>query len=66
MEGSERVTIAEAARMIGISQQGLREYVKRGIIPIGVAVPDLGQGKTHRYFIPRDKLEAFLGRGGSV
>lgn len=62
MEDRERVSLTQAAYELKMAPQGLREYMKRGLIDIGVALPDLGQGKTHRYVITRTKLDAFIGR----
>lgn len=58
---TERVPLHQAAKEIGMSNQGLREYMKRGKIDIGYVYPSL-QGKTHNYVIFRDKLDAYLGK----
>lgn len=60
---SERVPVTQAAKEIGIAPQGLREYMKRGLIDIGVVVPSLnGKGNTNRYLISRSKLDKYLGK----
>ena len=60
---SERVSVEQAAKEIGIAPQGLREYMKRGLIDIGVVLPNLnGKGKSKRYLISRSKLDRYLGR----
>ncbi len=60
---SERVSVEQAAKEIGIAPQGLREYMKRGLIDIGVVLPNLsGKGKSKRYLISRSKLDKYLGK----
>ena len=57
---TERVPLSRAAKEIGMSNQGLREYMKRGKIDIGYVLPSL-TGKQYNYIIFRDKLDAYLG-----
>lgn len=57
----ETVTLAEAAERLGMSKQGVRELMKRGLIDIGIVYPSLCSGKTNRYLISRQKLERLLG-----
>lgn len=59
---SERVTVEQAARELGLAPQGVREYMKRGLIDIGVVLPAV-QGEKKRYVIFRSKLDRFLGKG---
>ena len=60
---SERVSVEQAAKEIGIAPQGLREYMKRGLIDIGAVLPNIsGKGKSKRYLISRSKLDKYLGR----
>lgn len=56
----ETVSLAEAAELLGMSKQGVRELMKRKIIDIGVVFPSISTGKTNRYLISREKLERFL------
>ncbi len=58
---SERVTVEQAAHEMGLAPQGVREYMKRGLIDIGVVLPAV-QGGTKRYVIFRSKLDKFLGK----
>ena len=59
---SERVSLKQAAAELGMSPQGVREYMKRGLIDIGVVLPNIkGKGKR-QYFIYRDKLDRVLGK----
>ncbi len=59
---SERVNVKQAAAELGMSPQGVREYMKRGLIDLGVVLPNTkGKGKL-QYFIYRDKLDRVLGK----
>lgn len=58
---SDRVPLLQAAKELGIAPQGLREYMKRGLIDLGVVMP--GSGKRKNYLIYRDKLDRVLGKG---
>lgn len=59
----ERVSLLDAAKEMGLAPQGVREYMKRGLIDIGVVVPVAsGNSKQLRYLIYRDKLDRFLGK----
>ena len=59
---SERVSLKQAAAELGMSPQGVRECMKRGLIDIGVVLPNIkGKGKR-QYFIYRDKLDRVLGK----
>lgn len=60
MQG-QRVPLPQAAKELGMAPQGLREYMKRGLIDVGEVLPALN-GKTLRYHIYRDKLDALIGR----
>lgn len=58
---SERVSVAEAAKMLGMSQQGIRIHMQRNLfrIPIGdVTKP----GGRYQYHIYRDMLMKHLGK----
>ncbi len=59
---SERVSVAQAAKELGMAQQGVREYMKRGLLNIGEVFPSVSGTKTLRYFIYRDKLNKYLGK----
>ena len=59
---TERVPLVQAARELGIAPQGLREYMKRGLIDLGLVMPSL-EGKRYNYLIYRDKLDQVLGKG---
>lgn len=52
-----RLTIAEAAKIMGVSQQRLRIGIQRGIYPFGVAQPSIwGSGKNYTYDIYINKF----------
>ena len=59
---TERVPLIQAAKELGIAPQGLREYMKRGLIDLGLVMPSL-DGKRYSYLIYRDKLNQVLGKG---
>lgn len=56
----ETITIQEVASQLGMSPQGVRIQLQRGILPFGVAVPSV-QGNRKRYIIPREKFNEFMG-----
>lgn len=57
----ERVPLEEAARILGMSPQGVREHMKRGLftVPIGYVTKI---SKRYQYHIYRDMLNKHLGR----
>lgn len=62
-EASERVSLPEAARMLGCGPQVVREYMKAGLWDLGEVIPPNMRGKkTWAYYIYRDKLNKLLGR----
>ncbi len=59
---SERVTVKQAAKELGLAPQGVRVQMARGELDIGRVVKSVsGNGK--RYLIYRDKLNRELGKG---
>lgn len=56
----QRVTVAEAARRLGKSELFIREALKRGILPIGVAIQLPGNSK-YSYHISPKLLAEYLG-----
>lgn len=58
---SQRVTVAQAAKELGIAPQGVREYMKRGLIDIGAVLPSI-KGDRQTYMIFRDKLDKYMGK----
>lgn len=60
---TERVPIAEASALLGISKQAIRIQMQRGILDIGLVMPSSkGNGKIKQYLIFREKLNKVLGR----
>ncbi|MDE7183805.1 MAG: hypothetical protein K2O40_04840 [Lachnospiraceae bacterium] len=59
---SRRVPTDQAASELGMSIQGMREYMKRGLIDIGEVLPAANGGKGTRYHVYRDKLDRYLGK----
>lgn len=63
---SNRVSVAQAARELGIPVQALRERMKRRvgeIATIGEVLPQLnGDSKRMYYVIYRDRLDRYLGK----
>ena len=55
-----RVSVKDAARMLGVSQQFVRIGLQRGILPFGVAVK---MSDRYTYHISENKLEDYLGNG---
>ena len=45
-----------------MSIQGMREYIKKGIIDIGEVLPAANGGNGRRYHVYRDKLDRYLGK----
>lgn len=61
MEVSERVSVKEAAARLGMSQQGVREHMKRNLfkIPIG-EVTQVTKGR-YQYHIYKTMLDRHMG-----
>lgn len=58
----ERISVAETAKLLGMSPQSVRVQMRRGNLPIGKALPSVS-GKGWRYLIFREKLNEFIGKG---
>ena len=61
---SERISVKEAAQILGMSQQGLREHMKRNLfaVPIGYVTQQSGRMQYHIY---RDMLNKHIGKAES-
>ena len=55
----QRVTVAEAARILGKSQLWVREGLKQGRLPFGTAVR-IRSGKSYSYHISTKKLREYV------
>lgn len=58
---SQKVTVADAAKQIGCTQDFLRQRMKRKEWDLGVAVPPTKKGGPYQYYIFQAKLDRFLG-----
>ena len=54
-----RVTIQEAAKMLGITEQYLRVSLQRGAFPFGVAMK-VGS-ERYTYYVNKERLERWIG-----
>lgn len=59
-EMGERVTVKEAARILGMSQQGVREHMKRNLFPVPIGYVTK-VGENHQYHIYRKMLNKHIG-----
>lgn len=60
---SEKVRLSDAAAELGISQQSVREHMKRGIWDLGEVVSPSKTGKKNwEFHIYRSKLDKQLGK----
>ena len=59
-DNSERITVKEAAKVLGMTEDYVRYQMRKGTLPIGTAVK--GKGKGYRYLIFKRKLDEFIGR----
>lgn len=58
----KRLTVVEAAKRMGVSQQFVRIGLQRGILPFGYAVK---MSDRYTYHISENKLEDYLGNGSN-
>lgn len=61
-EGSARITVQEAAAILGTTPDYIHYHMRCGDLPIGHVMPSGGKGKRKTYMIYRDKVNAFVGR----
>ena len=59
MKGTSNVTVAEAAKLMGVSQQFIRVGLQKKILPFGDAV-QISTDK-YTYFISRERLVEYIG-----
>lgn len=57
---SQRVSVSEAARILGMSPDTVRYRLKKGDLPIGDCCKSRS-GNTNRFYIFRSKLEEYIG-----
>lgn len=58
---SEKVTVKEAAEILGMSQQGVREHMKRNLFPVPIGYVTNPNGRL-QYHIYRTMLDKHLGK----
>ena len=61
----ERITVAQAARMMGKSPLFIREAMKRGILPIGTAIQMPGSTRWSFHISPK-LLREYIGERGDT
>lgn len=61
MSETERVSVLQAAKELGVAPQAVRVQMQRGLLDIGCVMPCV-EGKGYRYWIYREKLDRVLGR----
>ena len=59
MGTENRLTIREAARLMGVSEQFVRIALQRGVLPWGYAVRI--SGRNYTYFISKQKFTEHTG-----
>ena len=59
-DSSERITVKEAAKVLGMTEDYVRYQMRKGTLPIGTAIK--GKGKAYRYLIFKRKLDEFIGK----
>lgn len=60
---SERVPVAEAAKMLGMSQQGVRIHMRHDLFKPRIGhVIDAPWKKDFEYYIYRDMLMRYMGK----
>lgn len=63
---NEKVPLKQAALELGVTENAVRERMRRGIYPIGVYIPKhISKKKNDRFEIYRSKLDKFLGKEGA-
>ena len=60
---TERVSVVQAAKELGMAPQGVREHMKSGLLDLGFVVQKPKcKAKKYEYFIFRAKLDKVLGK----
>ena len=61
---SQKVTVADAAKRMGKSEQFVRICIQRGLLPIGIATKTSKSEKNWNYYISPKLLEDYIGKEG--
>lgn len=56
-----KITVAEAARIMGKSEQFVRICIQRGLLPVGIATKTSKSGKNYNYYISPKLLKDYIG-----
>lgn len=59
---SQKVTVAEAAKRMGKSEQFIRICIQRGLLPIGIATKTSKSEKNWNYYISPKLLDDYIGK----
>lgn len=59
---NERVPVEEAARILGMSRQGVREHMKRNLFSVPIGEVTNPSGRREQYHIYRSMLDRHLGK----
>lgn len=64
-EGTDRIPVAEAARLIGCTPQIVRFNMRKGIWKIGLVVPPTKGKKITQYYVYRARVMNLIGGEGA-
>ena len=59
---NERVSIEEAAAILGMSKQGVREHMKRNLFPVPIGYVTKQSTGRLQYHIYRNMLDKHIGK----
>ena len=59
---TERIGLPDAAKILGVSPQAVREHMKRGLWDLGIVEETGGRKRKYTYIIFRQKLEKLIGK----
>lgn len=59
---SERISVKDAAAVLGCNPQAVRENMKSGRWDLGSVVPTGKTGRKYTYYIYKEKLNKHIGR----
>lgn len=58
----ERVSLAQAAKELGMNPQGVREHMKRNLFAVPIGYVTNPSGRKYQYHIYRSMLDKHLGK----